>query len=146
MHSGQPLADFDQIHTRTDSNFWKWLGAFDDLGKHRQKASPELLRILSYFLWQLRLIVSATFGGIYFRWGAPSDAQAKLIDEKLLATLQSLLRINHEACQESALHGLGHWHLNYPEEVENVINQFLLNFRPSQRACANTPCLHAVGA
>jgi len=42
------LANFDQIHTRTDSNFWKWPGAFEDLAKHRKTASPELSRILSY--------------------------------------------------------------------------------------------------
>jgi len=31
-------------------------------------------------------------------------------DSALLATMRSILAIDHVACQESALHGLGHWH------------------------------------
>ncbi len=39
--------------------------------------------------------------------------------------MQRVLALDALACQESALHGLGHWHLRYPAEVEGAIDAFL---------------------
>ena len=35
------------------------------------------------------------------------------------------LALRHDACRESALHGLGHWHRAYPAETERIIDDFL---------------------
>lgn len=47
--------------------------------------------------------------------------------------MERTLQLDNIACQESALHGLGHWHSAYPKEVERIIDAFLqsnLNIRP----------------
>jgi hypothetical protein len=44
----------------------------------------------------------------------------------LLAVMRSSLAIGHVACQESALHGLGHWyHRGQAEAVRSIIDEFL---------------------
>ena len=45
----------------------------------------------------------------------------KKIDQYILMILESLLKYKSHYCVESALHGLGHWHAGYPEEVETII-------------------------
>ena len=44
-----------------------------------------------------------------------------------LNTMSQILSMPSELCQLSALHGLGHWHENYGERVEEIVNSFLLN-------------------
>jgi hypothetical protein len=39
------------------------------------------------------------------------------------------LAISHLACQESALHGLGHWKRAHPERVQAIIDAFLAKER-----------------
>jgi hypothetical protein len=44
----------------------------------------------------------------------------------LVASMQSILAIDHAACQESALHGLGHWyHRGHSAAVQSIIDEFL---------------------
>ena len=43
----------------------------------------------------------------------------------MLSVLRRLLAIPHDACRESALHGLGHWQLEYPEAAAEIIDEFL---------------------
>jgi hypothetical protein len=51
-------------------------------------------------------------------YSAPSSA--------LRTVMRSTLDIDNVACQESALHGLGHWYdRQHPEEVERIIDEFL---------------------
>ena len=51
-------------------------------------------------------------------YSAPSSA--------LLTVMRSTLDIDNVACQESALHGPGHWYdRQHPEEVERIIDEFL---------------------
>lgn len=38
--------------------------------------------------------------------------------------LRRLLAIPHDACRESALHGLGHWAHHYPQ-VAGIVDEFL---------------------
>jgi hypothetical protein len=45
-------------------------------------------------------------------------------DELLLAAMEEVLRIRHVACQDSALHGLGHWAAAYPEQVASIIDGY----------------------
>ena len=46
-------------------------------------------------------------------------------DSAFLASMRSILAIDHVACQESALHGLGHWHHVQSAAVESIIDEFL---------------------
>lgn len=47
------------------------------------------------------------------------------VDSAFLASMRAILAIDHVACQESALHGLGHWHHDHPAAVEGIIDEFL---------------------
>jgi hypothetical protein len=44
-------------------------------------------------------------------------------DHVILDTLTKILALDSKACKESALHGFGHWHVGYPELVENAIDR-----------------------
>jgi hypothetical protein len=62
-------------------------------------------------------------------------------DSSMLRTLRSILAMDHVACQESALHGLGHWceFGKGQPEVESIIDEFLQgqpNVRPGIREYA----------
>jgi hypothetical protein len=43
----------------------------------------------------------------------------------LLQIVADTLKLDSEACRESALHGLGHWQTCYPEKVNNIIHDFI---------------------
>ena len=47
------------------------------------------------------------------------------LDAELLAVMKRVLTLDSVACQESALHGLGHWCMYYPEMVVQAIDKFL---------------------
>jgi len=72
-----------------------------------------------------------SYNGICYMWwdvlprhGIPPGREFRAIDEAILGTLVRILELQSLACQESALHGLGHWHVGYPEFVERVIDGF----------------------
>jgi hypothetical protein len=48
------------------------------------------------------------------------------IDSEILATLHLLLSIRHDACQESSLHGLGHWARRCPQAAD-IVDEFLFS-------------------
>lgn len=56
--------------------------------------------------------------------GTPREPDRAEIDGEVLLVLQKLLAIPHDACQESALHGLGHWQIYY-SEADRIIDEFL---------------------
>lgn len=60
--------------------------------------------------------------------GAESDIENALFD-----LLARALQIDHPACVESALHGLGHLALTYPMRADAIITSFLDNASPSTR-------------
>ena len=65
--------------------------------------------------------------------GKPQDPDRTEFDAEVLSILVRLLAIPHDACRESALHGLGHWQLDYPETAGKLIDEFLQrspNLRP----------------
>lgn len=39
--------------------------------------------------------------------------------------MERCLSPKHHACVEAALHGLGHWQLNFPERTEPIVDRFL---------------------
>jgi hypothetical protein len=49
--------------------------------------------------------------------------QAQL-ETDLIGTLRVILAISHDACRESALHGIGHWVRHYPQ-LADLVDQFL---------------------
>ena len=47
------------------------------------------------------------------------------IEAACLEAMERTLAIDHIACQEGALHGLGHWQMFYPERVVPIIDRYL---------------------
>ena len=62
---------------------------------------------------------------IFPSYGHPEDPSRHDEDQTVLNVMRSILDLPSEACRESALHGLGHWQLNYPEVVRQIIDKFL---------------------
>ncbi|WP_309714291.1 hypothetical protein [Armatimonas sp.] len=62
---------------------------------------------------------------VTFMSGKPEIIERTEFDKTVLSTMTEILAIPHAACQESALHGLGHWKFKYPDRVEDIINRFL---------------------
>ncbi len=52
--------------------------------------------------------------------GCPQEPERAQFDAEVLLTLRRLLAIPHDACRESALHGIGHWSLYYPQAADIV--------------------------
>jgi hypothetical protein len=68
----------------------------------------------------------------------PKEPARAEFDSEVLVVLKRLLAIPHDACRESALHGLGHWTHYYPR-VADIIDNFLSqtpNLRPELTAYA----------
>ena len=67
-------------------------------------------------------------------YGKSDVTERDILDEPILQVMEKILTIPNEACQEGALHGLGHWQYVFPERVTNIINQYLAinesNVRP----------------
>lgn len=57
--------------------------------------------------------------------GQPADPARKDMDRAILQVMGAALQLDSIACQESALHGLEHWHLYYPNQVEEIIQGYL---------------------
>jgi hypothetical protein len=71
-------------------------------------------------------------------YGKSGDAREQL-DQTMLDVMAKTLEIDHEACREGALHGLGHWRDAYFEFVEVTIDRFLArhqNISPGLRSYA----------
>jgi hypothetical protein len=81
---------------------------------HLDEPGANLLNVVCYMWWDLLPVA-----------GKPDDSSRKEIDEAFLDVMRRSLELASDACQESALHGLGHWHLDYPTDVEAIIAQFL---------------------
>jgi len=59
-------------------------------------------------------------------WCARPEVVAhRKIDAAFLEVMEQTLGLPHDACRESALHGLGHWHREYPAETTTIIDAFL---------------------
>jgi len=87
------------------------LGHLDD---GEQGASP--LNMTCYMWWDI-LPIS----------GRPANPDQRALDDEILFVMHQTLGLDSMACQESALHGLGHWHSAYPKRVEAMIDGFLAN-------------------
>jgi hypothetical protein len=81
---------------------------------HRDGANAAPLNSICYMWWDIMPV----YGG-----PVPQDRQA--LQEAALETMAAVLALDSLACQESALHGLGHWHSGFPEQTEALIDAFL---------------------
>jgi hypothetical protein len=45
--------------------------------------------------------------------------------QHVLQAMERILTLASLACQESVLHGLGHWQRQYPAQVNTIIDRFL---------------------
>jgi len=55
----------------------------------------------------------------------PGDLAFDQLHGTVLETMKSILTLDSLACQESALHGLGHWQRWYQRDVATIIDEFL---------------------
>jgi len=53
-----------------------------------------------------------------------SDPSLPILDDAALKSMERILHLDSLACQESALHGLGHWQPEYEERVAAIIDNF----------------------
>jgi hypothetical protein len=77
--------------------------------------------------------------GVCYMWwdilpihGEPEASERAEFDAEVLRILPRLLSIPHDACRESALHGVSEWQFYYPS-LEGVVDEFLArtpNLRP----------------
>lgn len=54
-----------------------------------------------------------------------AEARLRSVDDVILHVMERTLRLESEPCREGALHGLGHWCLEYPERTREVIDRWL---------------------
>lgn len=88
------------------------------LGHLSEEGGP--LNIVTYMWWE-------SFPGV----ANPDDPQREMVDEAELDCLQSVLAIDSVACQEAALHGLGHWIRRGPR-CEAIIDAYLTEGRAAR--------------
>jgi hypothetical protein len=55
----------------------------------------------------------------------PDEPNRNEIDNEILRVMERTLHLDSPACQESALHGLGHWMPQYPGRVQEIVDKFL---------------------
>jgi hypothetical protein len=84
----------------------------NSLSHREDKANP--LNAVCYMWWDA-----------FPAWGAPDDPARHLLDSELLRMIRMTLSLDSEAVRESALHGLNHWHLHYPDKTREIIDEFL---------------------
>ena len=55
----------------------------------------------------------------------PGDPHEGALHDAALRTMAGILALPSLVCQESALHGLGHWQRGHPEQVTRILDAFL---------------------
>lgn len=96
---------------------------------HLSEAQDNHLNGICYMWWDLDVLPFYPL----------EDPIRRRINEFCLDIMATILSMDSMACQESALHGLGHEHLYHPQYVETTIDAFLIrnpNIRPELAAYA----------
>jgi hypothetical protein len=100
---------------------------------HRDWTGAAPLNSVCYMWWDLMPV-----------YGGPEPRDREALHVAALETMATILKFDSLACQESALHGLGHWHSAYPGRVELLLDEFLrthsgppelLSYARSARCC-----------
>jgi hypothetical protein len=108
------------------SNFFAEFIAANAPGKADTQSDP--LHIACYMWWDILP-------------GYRGEAIERELQHAYLDTLSAILSLSSELCRLSALHGLNHWHANYPERVQDIVDTFLdraVNATPPVREYALT--------
>jgi hypothetical protein len=87
------------------------------------------LNSICYMLWDL------VYKGTIEDWGHWNSRKAKWRNSSanpkfvthMLEALQRVLAIPHKACQEAAIHGLGHVQRGHPGKASAIIDEYLLS-------------------
>ena len=81
---------------------------------HLDEVGANPLNSVCYMWWDI------------FPWfGRPENPAYADLDTELLAVMRRILTLDSLPCWESALHGLGHWQIYYPEVAQQAIAEFL---------------------
>lgn len=72
------------------------------------------LEMICYMFWDV-----ACFGG------PPGEREGNLLEDAVLDLLEDALAIPHGACQESAIHGLGHRIGRHPDRAPAILDRWL---------------------
>jgi hypothetical protein len=94
------------------------------------------LEMACYMFWDI-----AAFGG------PPFEREGNLLEDAVLDVLDDVLRLDHAACQESAIHGLGHRVSRHPDRAPAILDRWLARGAPRDArlrdyaAAARTGCI-----
>lgn len=91
-----------------------------------KRCTPHLSHLDEHGASPLNLVCYMWWDIIPF-YGHPDDQAWTEMDNEILGIFESTLQLDSIACQESALHGLGHWHHHYPKRIEAIIDTFVEN-------------------
>jgi hypothetical protein len=72
------------------------------------------LEMICYMFWDV-----AVFGG------PPGQREGNLFEDAVLDVLEDTLYLEHAACQESAIHGLGHRIGRHPERTPAILDRWI---------------------
>lgn len=82
-------------------------------------------------LSHLSEIDAGPLNGVCYMWwdvfpclALANDPNLSVLHNSALSAMERILHLDSIACQESALHGLGHWQREYSEKVTQIIDQF----------------------
>jgi hypothetical protein len=81
---------------------------------HLDEPGTGALNLVCYMWWDL-----------FPLHGQPEDGARREIDAACLSVMEATLQLPSVACQESALHGLGHWGRAYEGRCQSIISDFL---------------------
>lgn len=98
---------------------------------HRDEPGGNELNRICYMWWDVMPLAAAT----------SKSRSPDPIHDACLAVMRSTLALPNPACQESALHGLGHWGRAYPEFTAATIDAYVAansKLRPELLGYANS--------
>lgn len=81
---------------------------------HRDEPGRSPLNAVCYMWWDIMPV-----------HGGPQEEDRRALHASALEIMGAILQMDSVACQESALHGLGHWHTAFPEETERMVDAFI---------------------
>jgi hypothetical protein len=77
-------------------------------------------------------VAGPPLNGVCYMWwdefiaiAHPGDPHFQTLHEAALDVMAQTLRLPSPACQEAALHGLGHWHGQFPVRTTEIIDAYL---------------------
>ena len=87
-------------------------------------------------LSHLSEVDAGPLNGVCYMWwdvfpslAFPGDPHLPVLHDAALSTMKRILHLDSLACQESALHGLGHWQPEHEEKVAAIIDDFCEAYR-----------------